>query len=348
VKPAARDRRSRSARQARVTRASIVVPVRGWAAVTAQCLDRLEAVLGERDDIEIIVVDDGSDDDTADLVGGRPYVQLVDRAETGGFAQSCNDGAAAAQGDYLVFLNNDTVGADGWVDALVAHAAGHPSAAAVGAKLVYPNGTIQHAGIVICGDLLPRHVYRSFPADHPAVNRARPFQAVTGACMLVRRSLFEQLNGFDTVFSNGFEDVDLCLRLAVEGHEIHYCPDSVLVHLEAVTRGSDPDALRRNVALYLDRWGPSLRPDDLATYASDGLVRVVPDDVYPLELEVSPLLAVPTHALAAGALRLLGVRSHQVFDLLKENALLRAQLAELELERVRATSGDRAAVVIEA
>ncbi len=330
-----------------MTRASIVVPVRGGAALTAQCLDHLEAVLGEREDVEVVVVDDGSADGTADVVRRHPRVRLVEHAAAGGFARSCNDGAAAAQGDYLVFLNNDTAAGERWLDALVRYADEHRSAAAVGAKLVYPNGTIQHAGIVICGDLLPRHVYRSFPGDHPAVNRARPFQAVTGACMLVRRSLFEQLNGFDAAFTNGFEDVDLCLRLAAAGHEIHYCPDSVSVHLEAVTRGNDPDAFRRNVALYLERWGGSLRPDDLATYASDGLVRVVPDDVYPLELEVSPLLAVPTQALAASALRLLGLRSHQVFDLLKENALLRARLAELELERVRATSEDRAALVVE-
>src|SRR5947208_2480985 len=80
---------------------------------------------------------------------------------------------------------------------------------------------------------LPRHVYRLFPRDHLAVRHSRRFQAVTGACLLVRKSLFLELDGFDPAFANGFEDVDFCLRAGAGGAEVHYCADSTLVHFEA-------------------------------------------------------------------------------------------------------------------
>ena len=89
-----------------------------------------------------------------------------------GFAGACNTGARAAGAcDYLVFLNNDTIPAAGWLDALVAEAEGDDQVAAVGAKLLFPNGQVQHAGIVIHQNGLPYHVYAGFPGHHPAVNR---------------------------------------------------------------------------------------------------------------------------------------------------------------------------------
>jgi GT2 family glycosyltransferase len=307
-----------------MTRISIVVPVHGKAALTAQCLDRLYTEVHGREDVEVIVVDDGSPDETRAIVEAADWVRLVVHETSKGFATSCNDGAAAASGCYIVFLNNDTVGRSGWLNQLADYADAHPTAGAVGAKLLYPNETIQHVGIVICSDHLPRHVYRGFDADHPAVTRSRRFQAVTAACVLVRRDAFEEVGSFDEAFANGFEDVDLCLRLAATQHEIHYCADSVLVHLEAATRGDDAEAFRRNAELYLEKWGQTVRVDDVATYVEDGLVRFEPGDVYPLGLTVSPELAV-VEMDELDAFRLLGVRSRQVFDLLKENTLLRSQ-----------------------
>src|SRR5439155_17167350 len=104
--------------------------------------------------------------------------------ENGGFAAACNDGVAAAEGDELVFLNNDTIPTKGWLDAMLAYAKDRPRVAVVGSKLLFPNDTVQHAGVIICQDGNPRHLYTGFPADHPAVNRSRRLQAVTAACML--------------------------------------------------------------------------------------------------------------------------------------------------------------------
>lgn len=328
-------------------RISIVVPVHGKAALTTRCLDRLRPIVETRRDVEVIVVDDGSPDATQDVVRREhSWVRLVVHEKPQGFAAACNAGASETYGEFLLFFNNDLVGEQGWLDALLAYADNHGRAGIVGCKLIYPNRAIQHAGIVICSDLLPRHVYRTFPADHPAVDRPRCFQAVTAACMLVRRALFEQVGGFDTSFENGFEDVDFCLRIKSAGREVHYCPDSVLVHFEAATRGEDSELFRRNAQRYLARWETIVKPDDVETYLEDGLLRIVPADIYPLQLEVDPLLAAIDGDAATGdAFRLLGIRSRQVFDLLKENTLLRVRLGEVELEEVTRALEPKAAQI---
>jgi GT2 family glycosyltransferase len=176
------------------------------------------------------------------------------RHETnGGFAAACNDGASAASGEYIVFLNNDVLPEAGWLDGLVRHAEGHPKAAAVGSKLLYLDGTVQHAGVAVCQDLYPRHLYAGFPADHPAVNKSRRFRIVTAASVLFRREPFEEAGGFDAAFLNGFEDVDLCLRLGERGHEVHYCHESIGYHLEGVSEGRSKYE-EENLRLYRERW----------------------------------------------------------------------------------------------
>jgi GT2 family glycosyltransferase len=324
---------------------SIVIPVHGRAAVTRQCLDRLLAGLAE--DIEIVVVDDGSRDETASALasyGNRLTVVTHDRAC--GFAAACNAGVRAAAGSTIVLLNNDTSGQQDWLAALIRYADEHERAAAVGARLLTQDQVIQHAGVVLCHDLLPRHVYRGFPHDHPAVTRSRQFQAVTAACMLLSRAAFEEVGGFDEQFRNGYEDVDLCLRLRERGYEVHYCHDSVVVHFESATRGDDREAFAHNSRAFLDRWGDRVVPDDLRVYVEDGLISIAYSDVYPLRLQISPAVAVlEENDTVDRAFELLGFRSHQVFELLKENTLLRVRLGELtgpeaEGEALRAEAAD--------
>jgi GT2 family glycosyltransferase len=306
-------------------RCSIIVPVFNHAELTRRCLETLQAQSSSLE-AELIVVDDGSEDSIEDVLSDE--VVLVRRDVNGGFAAACNTGAAAASADLLVFLNNDTKPLEDWLSALIEHAEDHPAAAVVGSRLLYVNGTVQHAGIVITHERQPRHIYGGFPADHPAVMRSRRFQCVTAAATLVRREAFERVGGFDTAYRNAYEDVDLCLRLGRLGYEIHYCADSVVTHLETVTRDfSDYD---RNQALFLERWASEIEPDDLRYYLEDGLLQIEYWDQFPFRLTVSPLLA----ELALGdedptLAEIATVRARQVFELLRENAQLRVQLLEV-------------------
>jgi GT2 family glycosyltransferase len=315
-----------------MTRCSVVVPAFNHAALTDQCLDAIFASRPKTVSLDVIVVDDGSTDSTADVIEARgDFVRGIHHERSTGFATACNDGAAAADGDWLVFLNNDTIPQPGWLDALVKYAAANERAGLVGAKLLYPDDTIQHAGIVISQTLAPRHVYSGFPAGHPAVNKSREFQVVTAACALVRTETFRRFGGFDPAFLNGYEDIDLCLRLRRSGLGIHYCHDSVLYHLESATR--DPHSSPNNFALFLDRWRDVVYPDDLAYYAEDGLLQVTYAEQFPILLNVSPWLAVLDRTRVTAAERVLAERSRQVYEARKENARLRMELLETQAQQ---------------
>jgi GT2 family glycosyltransferase len=301
---------------------SIVVPVHNGAALTRSCLDAILADLPAG--CELIVVDDASTDSTAELLasyGGaiRPLVLPHNL----GYAGACNAGAAEASGEALLFLNNDTEPQPGWAGALAAYAADHRDAAVIGAKLLYPTGTVQHAGVVIGQDGYPHNLYAGLPAGHPAVNRSRRLQAVTGACMLVTRQAFEAAGGFDTGFANSLEDVDLCLRIGAAGGEVHYCHEAVVAHLESASRGRQ-DRFTESVHLYRRRWRERVRRDDLAIYAEDGLLAVEYAEAYPLRMTISPHLAVVDAAREVEAERLLEGYARQVSDLLGEVVRLTA------------------------
>jgi GT2 family glycosyltransferase len=262
------------------TRCSIVIPVHNKSALTRQCLD---AIFDSPPAVEheVLVVDDASTDDTSAMLAAYgDAVRQVRLEQNAGFATACNMGAAAAQADHLVFLNNDTIPQPGWLDALVGYADRY-AVAAVGSKLLLPDGTVQHAGVVFGFQGDPLHIYAGCPADHPAVSKSRRFQAVTAACMLIRRDTFEQAGGFDTGYHNDLEDVDLCLRLGELGQEVHYCHESVLYHLESASRGPVTQP-RPSARVYRERWGRRVRHDELLYYLEDGLldvVRLPPDQV---------------------------------------------------------------------
>ena len=299
-----------------MTRASVIVPVHGNAALTRRCLDALLAGLAA--DCEAIVVDDASPDSTPELLRGYgERLRVVSLDENQGFAAACNAGAAAARGEALVFLNNDTEPRPGWLETLLSYAKRHPQADVVGAKLVFPTGAVQHAGVVIGQDGFAHNLYAGLPEDRPEVNRSRRLQAVTGACMLVRRAAFEALGGFDRGYLNSLEDVDLCLRIGVRGGEVHYCHEAVVVHLESASRGRG-ERFEQSVALWRQRWRGAVRRDDLEIYAADGLLGLEYPATFPLRLNVSPLLASIDDGRRDELEPLLEAYARQVSDLLAE------------------------------
>ena len=312
-----------------MTTCSVVVPVHNRAALTSQCLDALLAAPPESAELEIVVVDDASSDSTAQVLAARAdRVRAVRHERNVGFAAACNNGAAVATGEWLVFLNNDTLPQPGWLDALLRYASSEERIGFVGAKLLFPNETVQHAGVVFAHDLSPHHIYTGFRSDHPAVNKSREFQVVTGACAAIRRALFEDLDRFDPDFVNGYEDLDLCLRLRRLGYEVHYCHESVLYHFESATR--DYAANERNHELFLRRWSDFVYLDDIRYYAEDGLMEITYAGQFPALLWVSPDLAVIDRERAGTGERLLANRSREVFEALKENTRLRMELLEAE------------------
>jgi GT2 family glycosyltransferase/SAM-dependent methyltransferase len=237
---------------------SIVIPVWNRLDLTRECLMALSQIQ-DQPEYEVIVVDNGSTDGTQEFLqtlGGD--VQVIVNSENLGFAKACNQGAQASQGKYLVFLNNDTVPKDGWLRALVHEVESDEQVGIVGSKLLYADGTIQHAGVVFArGHLNPYHLYQRFSADHPAVNHRREPQVVTAACLLIRRGLFDEVGGFDEGFRNGFEDVDLCLKSRQRGYRVIYQPRSVLYHLESQTPGRkayDSENWRRLYERWKDCW----------------------------------------------------------------------------------------------
>ncbi len=254
---------------------SIIIPVWNKRGLTEQCLAELARVTSGIS-YEVIVVDNHSTDDTAYFLSQLSGdIQIIRNSENLGFAKACNQGARAARGRFLIFLNNDTIPLENWLSALVAEVTSHPEVGVVGSKLLYQDDTIQHAGVVFSRvALMPYHLYRRFHRDHPAVNRRRTFQSVTAACMLIRREIFETVGGFDEGFRNGFEDVDLCLKVGDKGWKIVYQPLSVLYHLESQTPGRKTYD-QANAIRLLGRWGQRWwLADEDRYYSEDGYMSV--------------------------------------------------------------------------
>jgi len=233
---------------------SIIIPVWNKLELTVQCLTALASTV--ESSYEVIVVDNGSTDGTTEFLSSLSGdVQIIRNQENLGFAKACNQGAQAAKGKYLVFLNNDTIPLKGWLRALVSEVDGCADVGIVGSKLLYQDGTIQHAGVVLdrTGGR-PYHIYKGFPSDLPCVNQRREYQVVTGACLLIRQPLFMELGGFDEGFRNSFEDVDLCLKARERGYRVVYQPRSVVYHLESQTPGRKLHD-ESNAKRLQDRWG---------------------------------------------------------------------------------------------
>lgn len=325
------------------TQCAVVIPTFNGAHLLSTCLESLFAHPPQNCDWRVVVVDDASSDRTVERFAAYDErLTVVARERNGGFAKACNDGARVAGAvDHLVFLNNDTVPLPGWLDTLLAEADAHPEASAFGSRLLFPDGTLQHGGVVIGRDRWPHHIYAGFPGDHPAVTRSKAVVAATAACLLVRRASFEQLGGFDTAYLNGYEDVDFCLRLGERGEGVRYCADSVIYHLESVTRWAD--AAKRDVEhngrLYAERWRDRIPPDDVEHYLEDGLISIEYDDSHPLRMAVSPLLAaIERNGAGEDRLeRLLSVRAKQVLELqgLRTRAALEHRRDEASLPTSR-------------
>ena len=246
---------------------SIIVPFRDEPALLATCAASLRADPGY-DNIELVLVDNGSElPETEALISrlaDEPGVRLTRSPGPFNWAAINNAAARESSGELLLFSNNDIEArVPGWLGAMVGHAQ-RDEVGAVGARLVYPDGAIQHAGVVIGLGGIAGHVLRGLPADHPGYNSmaisTRDCSVVTGACMMVRRDVFESVGGFDELLPVAFNDVDFCLKLRELGLLIVYTPLAELVHHESRSRGHTDDVFEEQ--RIRARWGHALRAGD--------------------------------------------------------------------------------------
>lgn len=254
---------------------SIIIPTRDHGDDVDLCLRSLFE-RSSYQDVEVILIDNGSRD--------RPSLEQFERWSEReparlkvipydvpfNFSRINNYGVSKSSGDYLLFLNNDTevITAD-WLEAMLEQAQRQPIGA-VGAKLLYPDNTIQHAGVIVGLGGVAGHSHKYFPADAPGyfytLQTINNFSAVTAACLMVRRAVFDEVGGFDESLAIAFNDVDFCLRLRRTGYRNVYLPHVVLYHHESKSRGLENTEEKRarfffEQQVMRERWKTHIVPD---------------------------------------------------------------------------------------
>lgn len=241
-------------------RVSLLIPTFRDRVLTRDAIT--SALEGADGDVEVVVIDNGSDREVSAILvscfAADPRVHIRRVARNTNFATASNLALAASTGEFVVFLNNDTRARKGWLSPLI-EALQRPEVVGAQPLLVYEDESVQSAGTVFQGpQSLPVHLLASHPVEDAMRGEELKFHAVTAACMAVRADMAVEARGFDPIFVNGMEDIDLCLRL-IEAHGGHFVTAraSRVTHLESKTPGRfarvEPNRLR-----FLERWGDRL------------------------------------------------------------------------------------------
>ena len=249
-------------------RVAVIIPTYNNWGFTHRCLKALLERNINKTKYEIVIVDNNSTDETRKSI--QPFLKkytnlkLILNEQNYGFAIANNIGAKSTNADYLVFLNNDTEVSGDWLDKLIS-ASMDMNVGIVGAKLLYPDKTIQHAGVAIAdykNQLVAYHLFQKEAKDYIPANVYRNYQAVTGACLLINKNVFDAVGGFDEGYINGYEDVDLCFKVAEKGYKIKYCPETEIFHYESKTTGRF-DNVTENSKLLNYKWKNKINLDNL-------------------------------------------------------------------------------------
>lgn len=253
---------------------SVIIPTRDRADLLRCCINSLaEHALGNPP-VELLVIDNGSSEPEAlaylDQLERHGQATVLRRPGPFNYAALNNAAAALARGDLLAFLNNDVEAVHpGWLASMAAQAL-RPEIGAVGARLLFDDGTVQHAGVVLGIGGVAGHAHKYLDAEAEGyqlrLQLAHNVSAVTAATLLIRRELFELVGGFDAeTFAVNYNDVDLCLRLMARGYRNLFCPDAVLVHHESRSRGAPTgashDRWQQERQAMQQRWGAVLESD---------------------------------------------------------------------------------------
>lgn len=249
-------------------RVSIIIPSRDLGEILDRCLESI-FTKSTYPNYEVIVIDNGSVEDYTHQVITKWKEKESSRFNCYrldipfNYSKLNNYAVSQAKGDYLLFLNNDTeVITSDWIEAMVEQAQ-RPSIGAVGALLLYPDDTIQHAGVVIGMRDVAAHSHQYFEVNQPGyygqIASMNNYLAVTAACLMCRREVFERVGGFDEQLAIAYNDVDFCLKLVQQGYRNLYLSHVLLYHDESKSRGDEdtPEKLYRymeEVKLIRQRW----------------------------------------------------------------------------------------------
>lgn len=242
---------------------SVIIPVLNQWALTEGCLGTLAETSPQ--EVEVVVVDNASTDGTAEFCPALgqtlfgPRFRYLRQETNLNFGPASNLGALESQGNFLFFLNNDTLLQKNWLPPLL-KTLNNPKIGAAGPRLLYPDGRVQHVGTAFSPQLTPTHIFEHFPGNHPVALSRRRCQAITAAAMMLPAGLFRELGGFFEGFCNGSEDLDLCARIRACGLQLAVCPDSVVIHHTSRSAGRfDHDDA--NAALLRSRQAGHFIPD---------------------------------------------------------------------------------------
>jgi GT2 family glycosyltransferase len=253
---------------------SIIVPTRDKVDLLRQCV---ESVLAKTSYVhyEIVIVDNQSQEESTrqyyQSLKANPRIRILSYDAPFNFSAINNFAVRATDGPHLLFLNNDTeVIAPEWLSAMLEYSQRN-DVGGVGARLYYPDETIQHAGLIIGIGGVAGHAHRLFERTNDGymgrIKVVQNLSAVTGACLMVRRSVFDEVGGFDERLSHAFNDVDLCLKIREKGHLIVYTPYAELYHHESASRGPEDTPERKarfakEVEIMESRWKHVLEAGD--------------------------------------------------------------------------------------
>ncbi len=241
----------------------IIIPARDGIPLLSRCVESVVKKTSYHD-YEIVMVNNDSQSEEAREYFSRTPHRVLHFSGPFNFSAINNVAVEETECPWLLFLNNDVeIIESEWLSAMVEHVQ-RPEVGAVGARLLYPNDTIQHAGVVLGVGGIAQHAFRDFPAEDPGVCRqlqvTRNYSSVTGACLLTRREVFHEVGGFDEErLPVTFNDVDLCLKMRRAGYLIVYTPFAKLYHHESATRRRSVEA--RETEVMRERWAELLVRD---------------------------------------------------------------------------------------
>ena len=247
---------------------SIIIPTKDKLKLFRNCIESIKQKT-TYENYELIIIDNNSiEPETIEYLSNLNCT-IVKYKENFNFSKICNLGASYANGDYFIFLNNDIeIITEDWIQSMLEQAQ-RKDVGAVGCKLLYPNGTIQHAGVVLGLSPDPKntvagHIFiRSNNVDHGyfgLIDTIRNYSAVTAAAMMVRNEVFNGVGGFDENLAVSYNDVDLCLKIREKNYLIVYTPFVELLHYESASRNNS-NLDMTEVQYMMNRWGNTLKND---------------------------------------------------------------------------------------